>query len=226
MIEFVIMAISEALIVFAKQPEPGKTKTRLAPPLNAETAARLYGCFLADTLETARQIQGIERIIAYDDPQAEPYFAVLAPDFRHFAQTGAGLGKRMHNALACIFSAGYRRAVIVGSDLPHLPAQTIEQGFQSLRQGAEVVLGPSADGGYYLVGLTRPQPQLFDLPMSTSQVLHLTLERAKRLSLKLALLEKNFDIDTAQDLEKLSQLLRDHPDIPAESTRQLLAKIL
>lgn len=131
----------------------------------------------------------------------------------------------MHQAMAALFAQGYRRVVLIGSDLPHLPAQTFRLGFESLRQGAEVVLGPSADGGYYLIGLTRPQPQLFDLPMSTPEVLRQTLERVERLSLRLALLPGNFDIDTAADLEKLRAFLEGSPATQARYTRAWVANL-
>ena len=219
------MTVSEALIIFSKRPDPQNTKSRLSPPLSREAAAGLYACFLADTLATARQVQGARRFIAYDPPAAAAYFAALAPDFRRLPQAGADLGERMHQALAALFAQGYRRVVLIGSDLPHLPAQTVSLGFESLRQGAEAVLGPSADGGYYLIGLTRPQPQLFDLPMSTPDVLRQTLECVERLNLRLALLPENFDIDTAADLEKLRAFLEASPAAPARYTRAWLANL-
>lgn len=220
-----MMTVFEALVVFARQPDPQNTKTRLSPPLSREDAVRLYACFLADTLAAARQIRGVTRIIAYDPAAAEAYFAALAPDFQRMPQIGANLGDRMHQALAALFAQGYRRVVLIGSDLPHLPPQTFRLGFESLRQGAEVVLGPSADGGYYLIGLTRPQPRLFDLPMSTSDVLRQTLERVERLGLRLTLLPEVFDIDTAADLARLRTLLEANPAIPARCTRVWLANL-
>lgn len=225
MIEFFMVTVSDALVVFAKQPDPKNTKTRLSPMLSQADATRLYACFLEDTLAAARQIRGVELILAYDPPAAEAYFASLAPDFRGMLQTGAELGERMHRVLAALFTQGYRRVVLVGSDLPHLPAKTIRQGFHSLRQGAEVVLGPSADGGYYMVGLSQPQPKLFDLPMSTPQVLCQTLERIERLGLRLSLLPENFDVDTAADLAKLRVLLDVNPAIPARRTRVWFANL-
>ncbi len=217
------MAASEALVVFSKLPDPQNTKTRLTPPLNREEAASLYACFLADTLAAARLVPGVEHIVAYDPPVAKDYFERLAPGFQAMPQTGAELGERMHLAMAALFSKGYRRVVLVGSDLPHLSEQVFWEAFQALRRGAEVVLGPSTDGGYYLVGLDRPQPQLFDLPMSTPVVLRQTLERVERLQLRLHLLVENFDVDTAADLARLEQYLEINPAIPANSTRLWLA---
>ena len=219
MIEFFIMSVLEALVIFAKQPDPQNTKTRLSPPLSREAAAELYTCFLADILATAREVDEAEGFIFYDPPVAEDYFYGLAPDFRLFPQAGDSLGERMHHALAELLVQGYRRVVLTGSDLPHLHVQALRQGFAALRQDADVVLGPSADGGYYLVGLARPQPQLFDIPMSTPDVLRQTLERVQRLNLRHVLLAEEFDVDTIADLKRLKAHLEANPEIRAHCTR-------
>jgi len=218
------MEISAALVVFSKQPDPQGTKTRLTPPFNRQEAASLYACFLADTLAVARQVEGVDRYLAYDPPASEAYFAQLAPDFLRIQQAGDDLGERMGQAMAGLFSQGYRQVVLIGSDLPHLSPETIDQGFDFLRHGAEAVLGPSADGGYYLVALDRPAPEIFDLPMSTPVVLQQTLVRICRLDLRLAMLPETFDIDTAADLTRLQALLEVDPAIPALHTRLWLAK--
>ena len=223
MIEFFGMATFDALIVFAKQPDPLETKTRLSPPLVREDAARLYACFLADTLTSARQVTGVDRVLEFDPPSAEVYFRRLAPDFLLLPQAGRDLGERMQRSFDTLFDRGCRRAVLIGSDLPHLMPQSIEQAFDSLKQGAELVLGPSLDGGYYLVGLTSQQPGLFDLPMSTPDVLRQTLLRAGQLGLKMALLPEEFDVDTPADLERLQSHLKANPEIPALRTRVWLA---
>jgi len=128
--------------------------------------------------------------------------------------------------MTALFSQGYRRVVLIGSDLPHLSAKIFHQGFVALDRGTDVVLGPSADGGYYLIGLTRPQAQLFDIPMSTPEVFRQTRECTQRLGLQLAILPENFDVDTAADLEKLHALLEADPAIPARSTRAWLASLV
>ncbi len=224
MIEFFIMTGPETLIIFAKQPDPRTTKRRLSPPLDREEATGLYACFLEDTLAVARQVHGVRRIVAYDPPTAEAYFRALAPEFGRMPQTGSDLGERMHQALAAAFAQGCPRAILIGSDLPHLPAEVIELGFKRLSQGAEVVLGPSSDGGYYLVGLTRSQPQLFNMPMSTPRVLRQTQDAVEQSGLQLALLPENFDVDTAADLAKLQALLEADASIPASRTRDWLAR--
>jgi uncharacterized protein len=223
MIEFLIMTVPEALIVFARQPDPGNTKTRLSPPLTAESSVAVYACFLADILSVCRRLQGIDLFLSYNPPEAEAYFAGLAPDFHRIPQSGQELGERMSRAFTDLFSQGYRRVVLIGSDLPHLPVQTLQKSFQCLRQGVQVVLGPSADGGYNLIGLTQSLPGVFDLPMSTPLVFSQTMEYMRRLGLTPELLPETFDIDTGVDLIKLKTLLAKEPSIPAEHTRSWLA---
>jgi uncharacterized protein len=213
----------EAIIVLAKLPDPGAAiKTRLCPPLTREEAASLYACFLADTLAAARRLAQVKRILAYTPREAEAYFRNLAPDFDLLPQTGNSLGERMQTALEAVFAGGASRVVLIGSDLPQLSPLTLEAAFVALRGGAPLVLGPSSDGGYYLVGLQQPQPQLFDITMSTPQVLAQTLERAGQLRLEYTLLPEDFDIDTGADLERLRQLLQADPALPGASTRAYL----
>lgn len=179
---------------------------------------------LADTLSAVRALAGVSRILAYDPSSAGVYFKELAPDFWCIPQTGDGLGGRMQEAVSAVFSEGVGRIVLIGSDLPHLAPRTLAAGFAGLRQGSEVVLGPSADGGYYLIGLHEPQPLLFDVPMGTPLVLEQTLARARQLGLTCHLLPEDFDIDTGKDLERLEALLDSDPAVPAERTRAWLAQ--
>jgi uncharacterized protein len=123
-----------------------------------------------------------------------------------------------------VFAGGASRVVLIGSDLPQLSPLTLEAAFEALRGGAPLVLGPSTDGGYYLVGLTQPQPQLFDIRMSTPHVLAQTLERADQLGLEYSLLPEDFDIDTGADLERLEGLYRTSLALPGASTRAWLER--
>lgn len=217
------MQPEDTLLIFARQPEAGAVKTRLSPPLSLEQAAGLYACFLADTLALAAEVPAVLRAIAYHPPEARENFARLAPGFRLMAQSGAGLGERMHRALAAAFADSAQRVVLIGSDAPHLPSDTIAAGFAALRQGADVALGPAEDGGYYLIGLRRPQPELFEMVMSTPQVFAQTVDCAERLGLRVELLPEGFDVDTHTDLERLRGVLAGDPAIPARHTRAWLA---
>lgn len=216
-----------ALMVVAKRPAPGQTKTRLSPPLNREQSAALYECFLHDTLETirmARQSCEFDPIIAYLPEGAEPYFRELAPDFDLLLQQGIDLSERLHNATAyCLTSGGYQQAVIMDSDSPTLPADCLGAAFNDL-DNADVTLGACDDGGYYLIGLKTPAPRLFlEVTMSTPQVVADTLARAAEEGLKVAMLPPCYDIDYVDDLRRLIVELNTLPAEIARHTRTFLA---
>ncbi len=196
---------TNALIVVAKRPMPGKTKTRLSPPLAPELASALYECFLFDTLDQMRQVSEAQHVIAYLD-ECE-YFQRLAPDFELIPQEGHDLGERLDNALTFYLSRGYERAVIMDSDSPTLPASYLLQAFEVLSSDADVVLGPCDDGGYYLIGLKKPSPRLLrEVHMSTPAVATETIALAKEEGLSLVTLPTWYDID---DLASLARLINE-----------------
>jgi rSAM/selenodomain-associated transferase 1 len=214
---------TNALLVIAKQPTPGQTKTRLTPRLTAAQAAALYECFLVDTLDLVRRVPETDPLIAYLPAEARAYFAALAPDFGLVLQEGAGLGERLDNALTGCLNRGYERAVIMNSDGPTLPVAYLERAFEALRVGADVTLGPSADGGYYLIGVRRPAPRLLrEVRMSTPTVLADTLALAAEEGLRVELLPAWYDVDEAADLARLTRELADGPAEVAPRTRAFL----
>lgn len=213
-----------SLLVIAKRPAPGQTKTRLTPPLTPEQAAELYECFLKDTLAVVREVPNVTRLINYAPLEAENYFRALAPDFSLVPQVGADLGERLDNALAyCLTVGGFSRAVIMDSDSPTLPSEFLAQAFELL-DDADVVLGPCEDGGYYLIGLKQPTPALTrQVEMSTPRVLQETLTLAKQLQLKTALLPTWYDVDTYAELSRLRAELAVDYNASAPITRAYLA---
>jgi len=212
-----------ALLVIAKRPTPGQAKTRLTPPLSPEQASQLYECFLRDTLDLARTVPGATRLIHYAPLDAAGYFQRLAPDFGLTPQIGEDLGERLDNVLTRCLNDGFRRAVIIDSDSPTLPAEFVGQAFAKL-DDADVVLGPCDDGGYYLIGLTRPQPRLLrEVPMSTPNVLRDTLALAEQEGLRVALLPTWYDVDTVQELWRLQRELRAAANGTAHHTRMMLS---
>jgi len=195
---------TNALLVVAKQPHPDQTKTRLCPPLTAARAAALYEAMLKDTLALIRRVPDVTPVLAYTPASARPYFAELAPDFTLLPQQGANLGERLDNALTHYLQLGYKRAVIMNSDGPTLPVAYLQAAFESLASGAEVTLGPAEDGGYYLIGLTRPAPRLLRaVQMSTSTVLADTIALAEQEKLSVKLLPAWYDVDDADSLARL-----------------------
>jgi uncharacterized protein len=216
-----------SLLVVAKRPAAGQTKTRLCPPLTGEAAAALYACFLRDTLDVMRQVPDVGREIVYLPEAALDYFSALAPDMQLSLQEGIGLGERLDHLLTAALEAGASQAVVMDSDSPTLPVDYLVQAFAALAGPNDVVLGPCDDGGYYLIGLKRPQPRLLrGVEMSTPYVVRDTLALAGQLGLKVALLPTWYDVDTIAELDRLRAELRDAPPHVAGYTRAFLAERL
>lgn len=214
--------MKQALLVVAKRPAPGQTKTRLTPPLDAAKAARLYECLLQDTLELTRAVPNVERLIAYAPIDAEGYFRTLAPDFGLVPQVGANLGERLDNALSHCLNNGFTQAVIMDSDSPTLPSDYVARAFVEL-QSADVVVGPCQDGGYYLIGLQRPQPRLLrEVQMSTPNVLRDTLAIAAQEGLCATVLPSWYDVDTVSEFARLQSELQFEKNGKARHTREFL----
>jgi rSAM/selenodomain-associated transferase 1 len=211
------------LLVVAKRPAAGQTKTRLCPPLTRESAAALYACFLRDTLDLMRQVPGVGRGIVYLPEAALDYFSTLAPDMRLSLQQGIDLGERLDHLLTVALESGAAQAVVMDSDSPTLPLDYLVQAFAALAGPSDVVLGPCEDGGYYLIGLKRPQPRLLrDVQMSTPHVVRDTLALADQLGLQVTLLPTWYDVDTVAELERLRAELTHAPSHLARHTRAFL----
>jgi hypothetical protein len=214
-----------AVAIMAKAPRPGTVKTRLCPPLLATEAAALYRSFLLDKIAAVRELADAQPVIAYTPPEARAEFDGFAPDFSLVAQEGPDLGARLHSTLAGLLGAGHAGAIAVDSDTPTLPGDFLQQAVQCLsRPGPDVVLGPTEDGGYYLIGVRRAHRELFEgVPWSTSAVLDVTLRRAADAGLRAVCLPSWFDVDTPDDLERLRAGLDTGATTLACQTRLFLA---
>jgi rSAM/selenodomain-associated transferase 1 len=166
---------------------------------------------------------GARPVVAYTPDDAHPEFDALAPDFSLVAQRGSDLGARLHATLAGLLAAGHAGAIAVDSDTPTLPAAFLQQAVDCLiRPGPDVVLGPTEDGGYYLIGVRLAHHELFDaMPWSTSEVLDLTLRRAAAAGLRATCLPSWFDVDTPHDLERLRTILDAGPAMACQTARLL-----
>jgi rSAM/selenodomain-associated transferase 1 len=217
--------VPNALIVVAKQPAPGRTKTRLSPPLSPEQASQLYACLLNDTLDLVRQVGQVQPVIAFLPGGAEPYFQQLAPDFDLMQQEGPDLGARLDNAISAYLARGYQRVVIMNSDGPTLPLGYLNQAFAALVNGNDVVLGPCEDGGYYLIGSKQPIPNLLQkVQMSTPTVALDTIALAADADLSLHLLPTWYDVDDAASLIRLAKEVRNGGQHLAVHTRRFMAQ--
>lgn len=187
----------------------GAVKTRLVPPLTQNEAAELYRALLLDQLEHLSGFTGAERYLVYTPDGALQLMEKLAPpDFQCFAQRGGDLGERMDSAFIDLWQKGHGSVVLIGADLPALPLTILETAFGLLADSAkQVVLGPSRDGGYYLVGMNRPAPEIFrGMTWSHDRVLEETKARLAGIGITPALLPLWFDIDSVEDLKQLEAL--------------------
>lgn len=210
-----------ALVLFAKHPTAGAVKTRLVPPLTHEQAATLYEAMLLDTLEWARGLTDLDLVLAFTPEIQHAYFEPIAEDMTLLAQRGEGLGERMAAAFEDLFERRYGRVVAVGTDHPHLEAARVREAIAAL-EDADVALGPTPDGGYYLVGLKAPERRLFaGLPMSEAGLYEATVAAAGELGLKVAALAEGYDLDVAEDLERLAA----EPGERASRTRHAWARM-
>lgn len=193
-----------ALIVFAKSPIPGSVKTRLSPPLTPDEAATLHGSLVMDTLEQTKNLVEFDRVLACAPSKQHPFFqAVSARQHIELWEQipDDDLGKRMEHAFREAFTRNYAYVMMIGSDLPTISSDMIQSARHGLREH-DVVIGPSKDGGYYLIGLKKPAPELFtNIPWSTHQVTNRTREKANELGLSFTLLSQQQDLDTIDDLQ-------------------------
>jgi len=214
------------ILVFARAPVLGKVKTRLATQLEDRVVLQLYRCLILDLLETLDGLK-LPIVICHTPADAGPLFRRWLPDrYGLMPQKGAHLGQRMAAAFQDVFAMGYRQAVLIGSDLPDLPGDYVSQAFSDLHT-VDAVIGPTADGGYYLIGFRGETycPALFEtLAWGTPQVLTETLAIAKTENLHITLLPGWMDIDDPADVAAF--LLRNQPSgSAAPRTRAYLEEL-
>jgi uncharacterized protein len=213
-----------AVIVMSKAPRAGEVKTRLVPPLSAEDAAALAACFFADALRLARQTAH-ETIVAYapsdaratleqilrDDDGARTHglTARYSSEVRWLEQRGDTLGARLSSVVEQAFVLRFGPLAVIGTDSPTLPRAFVETALKSLaRETADAALGPTEDGGFYVVALSRPAPKLFRaVEWSTPRAFEQTAANAARLGLRLLELPRWYDVDTHEDFLRLREEL-------------------
>ncbi|MGB8770767.1 MAG: TIGR04282 family arsenosugar biosynthesis glycosyltransferase [Candidatus Korobacteraceae bacterium] len=199
------------LVIMAKAPKPGMVKTRLAQCLPPPAVTALYRCLLDDTIALAQSLDTVE--VAIMCPAADvDDLAFLAGDaVRVVAQTGEGLAAGLNSVFAHFAAAGHQHIIAFNSDSPHLPASVLESAFEALA-AHDLVVGPTHDGGYYLVGARAVHTGLFNGDgMGTSNALETLLARAQALGLSVRFADPFYDIDVASDLIRLDAELRHFP---------------
>jgi rSAM/selenodomain-associated transferase 1 len=215
-----------ALIVVGKAPEPGLTKTRLVPTLTADAAAELYRGFLLDAVQLGLAL-GWERTTVVHPGGAGPALARLLPaEARLLEQRGTGLGEALAYAFERHFADGFDSVVLIGSDNPTLLPQPIVEACQALDQAADLAIGPSADGGYYLIAMRQPHLGVFEgIEWSTLRVYHQTTQRARSLGLRVHPVAEWYDVDEPADLNRLLVELKSSSPELAPNTRAALQRL-
>lgn len=217
--------MDRALVVMARYPEVGRVKTRLAARLGAPAACALYRAFV-DDLRARFAAAEFELVWAFTPDDAD-FAAVVGAGATLLAQGEGTLGARMERVFARLLTPGrgarFARVVMIGADVPHVPAAYLERAFAGLDE-ADLVLGPADDGGYYLVGLRAAHDVFSGVPMGTEHVYAATRARAAALGLAVMELPVLFDIDREEDLRRLPEHLREHPEVRLLHTMAVLRR--
>ena len=191
--------------MFARYPEKGKVKSRLILNGDESPVADLYRCFIEDLIEKV-STGNYQFCLAYDPPEREKDFVeLIGRGFSYTPQMGADLGKRMCNAFTGCFLKGFQSVVIIGSDSPDLPGAFIEEAFESLETNGAVI-GPTFDGGYYLIGFARDSfsSRVFEnMEWSTDRVFPETMQRFREAAVSVHVLPRWRDMDRLEDIHTL-----------------------
>lgn len=203
-----------AMAMVCKTPAAGQSKTRLSPPLTPEDCAQLSACFIRDVAATIQSLgAGITGYAVYTPAGSEAALCALLPsDFRLLAQSSGPLGERLIRASAGLLALGHAGVVLVNADSPTLPRSILRAAADALRDGDRAVLGPALDGGYTLVGMSKPHPELFaGIPWSTAEVYRTTVERARAIALPVTNVPAWYDVDDLRSLGTLEAELDGRP---------------
>ncbi|MFN2385137.1 MAG: TIGR04282 family arsenosugar biosynthesis glycosyltransferase [Thermoanaerobaculia bacterium] len=229
------MPVPRTLVLFARAPEPGQVKTRLAPLLGADGAARLYRAFLEDAARAYGRAADWAPVLAADPAADHPLLqALFASPWRREDQVSGDLGARLTAAFRSEAARGARAILAVGSDHPALPHRLLLEAFRTVEDGRHAALIPAEDGGYCAVALSRevaPEGVFEEIPWSSPAVLEATLERLARLGASVSLLSTFYDVDRPEDVARLARDLasrdpggEDFPAATAKALRELAAE--
>ena len=202
-----------ALVIMAKAPREGLVKTRLARAYSPPEVVRLYECMLRDTVALARSLRSVHVAVMCPSGDVEEVSTQLRPDVSDVVgQEGGGLAAALTSVFRHFVRAGFSRVIALDSDSPHLPRSILERAFALLDEN-DLVIGPTEDGGYYLVGASEAHPQLFEAaPLGTSGAYDALLANARVLGLSVGITESWYDVDVPADLSRLATELRLAPE--------------
>lgn len=203
---------NRTLVIMAKAPRVGSVKTRLAVNLSPQQATELYACFLNDTIALGQTLHQVEVAIMCPESDVADLSRSVSEAVPVMPQAGQGLAAGLTSVFAHFAHSGRQRVIAFNSDSPHLPASVLENAFDVL-ESCDLVVGPTHDGGYYLVGAKASHPALFEGGgMGTTNALEALMARAQKLQLSAGFTDPFYDIDVACDLARLAAELRLAPD--------------
>lgn len=210
------------LVIMAKAPKPGVVKTRLAQSLPLEAVVGLYRCLLDDTMALARSLDDVDVAIMCPASDVEDLSRAVGDAIPIVPQSGDGLAAGLTSVFAHFAAATRKRVVAFNSDTPHLPASILKSAFRALAQN-DVVVGPTHDGGYYLVGATASHSGLFSGDgLGTTNAYEALLARVRALGLSVSLTDRFYDIDVADDLSRLAGELQSVPERAPRTAQWLM----
>lgn len=220
----VIEMRDRAIILFTRIPELGKIKTRLEPFLTKDLCVELQTAFIKDIYNNIKTM-GIDIIISYSSiGDLDTLKNIVDKDVRFIKQEGKDIGEKMHNSIA-ISLKQYKKVVLIGSDIPLLKKEDIELAFDIL-EGKDLVISPTYDGGYYLIGMNKENPDIFKMEYSTSSVFEETLARIQNIGLTYGKGNIQLDIDDKEDFINLHKILKEDESISCDNTRKVVDKVM
>lgn len=214
----------KVLIFFTRIPTLGKTKTRLEPFLSKDLCVKLQLAFIKDIYNNIRDM-GIDIICCYSDHgDLRVIEDIIHDDICYLRQEGMSLGDKMHNAISFSLK-NYKQSILIGSDIPLLKKDDIERAFESLKS-KDLVISPTYDGGYYLIGMKEDNTEIFSMKYSTSSVFDETIDKIRSLDKSFEVGNYQLDIDDKNDFIELYEILKEDETISCDNTRDLLHEIM
>ena len=217
-----------AIILFTRIPVAGKTKTRLRPLLSDDECCRVQRAFIMDVYAMLqKECTDCDIYVCFSPEGSLDDLMAITPGAKsHFPQIGGDLGEKMFNAMSHVLDRGYKRCLLMGSDVPQLKAAQL-RGALGLLDLSDIVICPTDDGGYYLIGMKEPYNELFSLDeYGVSNVYEKTIDAAKKIKKRYAVGTKLMDVDEPEDLLRLAEMLKNESTNVCVETRKVLKDIL
>lgn len=214
----------KVIILFTRIPTLGRTKTRLEPFLNKDLCVKLQTVFIKDIYNNMKTM-GIDIMVSYSDHgDLKVLKNIIHEDVYFLKQEGKDLGEKMHNAISFALER-YSNSILIGSDLPLIDKKDIEIAFEVL-ETKDIVISPTYDGGYYLIGMKEENKDIFNIKYSTSSVFEETIDKIKSIGRSFGKGNIQLDIDDKDDFLKLDRILKEDESIPCDNTRELVNRIM